>query len=134
MEKYQITKLNLEEERRARQEQEVNLKLERNQQYERVKYKSARDIVKQLRTNVWSWFEHWKNYTFKHKDKVRTNFKIMVITWMKRNLGFAMQQWKKSCDGMAIEMQTRAHQETMLENEELQGQIENLQREQNKRS
>lgn len=103
-------------------------------QYEKVKYKSARDIIRQLRCKLWSWFEHWKNYTFKHKEKVRTNFKIMVITWMKRNLGQAIQRWKKACDGIAVEMQTRAHQETMLENEELQGQIEALLGEQNKRS
>lgn len=62
----------------------MQLKLDRHHQLERVRYKGTRDVIKQLRSVLWSWFEHWKNATFKHKEKVRTTFKMMVITWARR--------------------------------------------------
>ena len=84
MEKYNITMVDLENERKQRQEAEVQLKLDRHHQLERIRYKSTRDVIKQLRSVLWSWFEHWKNSTFKHKEKVRTTFKMMVLTWARR--------------------------------------------------
>lgn len=134
MEKLQITAADLERERRARTEAEQQLRAEKHQQLERSRYKSARDVVRQLRSVLVSWFEHWKGYTFKHKDKVKSTFKMMVITWLRRFMGQAMQRWKKHCDFSAFETQFHEQQRTLLENSELDLQIRLLQEEQGKRA
>ena len=134
MEKYNITMADLDNERKQRQEAEHQLRLDKNNQLERVKYKSVRDVVRQLRCILWSWFEHWKNYTFKHKEKIRTTFKMSVITWMRRFMGQAMHRWKVACDMTAYETQYQEHQKTLLENSELDIQIRMLRDEQDKRN
>ncbi len=109
MEKFHITRMDLDQERKQRQEAEVQLKLDRHHQMERVKYKGARDVIRQLRSVLWSWFEHWKSYTFKHKEKVKTSFKLMVITWMRRHTQAAMQKWKAACDFSVYETHLKYH-------------------------
>ena len=98
-----------------------------------MRYKGARDVIRQLRSVLWSWFEHWKQNTFKHKEKVRGTFKLLILTWARRHTQTAMQRWKSACDMVAYETQLRYHQETMLENSELDLQIKLLQGEQKKR-